>query len=336
LWKANVPHWVWLGSPAWIGAVLLALDGRAPEWGKLILFVATVLTIQAVAEFANTYTDREEDRVYGPTNTLVTGELDAGTARRVLITQNLTAAGLLTALLVLTQNYALVAVMLLGWFFGMAYSIPPLRLKETIHAPFSHAIAFALLPIAGWLIVQPSLTASNGFILAFAGILFLHSYGLGITLKFRKTLLALDSGLVQLAPQRGLRSLNTVGFNLRFGTAMTLEEITSLGAFILVPVFWSLGVMDASVSIALLALPMPLTALAMILRRVDPIGYSSKYKVLMTLSWGLIVVILLGAGTATYMHWGFAAIVCVAVLAGFPLIVKVVHPWGSKSLSASY
>jgi hypothetical protein len=289
-----------------------------------------------VAEFANSYTDREEDRLYGPTNTLVTGELNAGTARRVLLAQNLAAAGLLTALLVLTQNYALVAVMMLGWFFGMAYSIPPLRLKETIHAPFSHAIAFALLPIAGWLIVQPSLTASNGFVLAFAGILFLHSYGLGITLKFRKTLLALDSGLIQLAPQGGLRGLNTVGFKLRFSAAMTLEEITSLGAFILVPVFWSLGIMDASISIALLALPMPLTALAMILRRVDTVRYSSKYKVLMTLSWGLIVVILLGAGAATYMHWALAALVCVAVLAGFPLIVRLVHPWGSKSLSASY
>jgi hypothetical protein len=337
LWKASVPHWVWLGSAAWVGAVLLGLDGKAPEWLPLILFVFTVLTIQSVAEFANSYTDREEDQLYGPTNTLVTGELNASAAKRALITQNIVAALLLVSLLAITLNYALFIVILLGWFFGLAYSIPPLRLKETIHAPFSHAIAFALLPVAGWLIIQPSITASNGVILAFAAVLFLHSYGLGITLKFRKTLLAIDSGLIQFAPQRGsLHNLNTVGFNMRFGIAMGLEEITSLGAFILIPVFWSLNIMNANLSIALLALPMPLTLLALILRRLEPVGNSSKYKVLMTLSWGLIVVILLGTGLTTFMHWIPAALICIAALTGFPLLVKIVHPWGCKSLNASY
>jgi len=337
LWKASVPHWIWLGCPAWIGAVLLALDGGAPDWGPLALFIVTVLTIQALAEFANSYSDRAEDRLYGPTNTLVTGELDAGTAKKALMVQTVAAACLLIALLVLTRNYALTLVMLVGWFFAVAYSIPPFRLKETIHAPLSHAIAFALLPIAGWLAIEPSLTASNGFILGFTVVLFLHSYGLGITLKFRKTLVALDSGLIQPAPHgRGLRDLNMVGFNLKFGAAMRLEEITSLGAFILVPVFWSLGTMDSAVSIALLALPMPLTFLAMVLRRLDPIKNNSKYKVLMTLSWALIVIVLLGAGLAAFVDWGLAAALCIAVLAGFPLLVRIVHPWGSKALSASY
>ena len=337
LWKANVPHWVWLGSPAWVGAVLLALDGKSPEWGTLVVFILTVLTIQASAEFANSYTDREEDELYGPTNTLVTGELDTAIARRVLLVQNIIAVCLLIALSILTLNYALIIVVLLGWFFAVAYSIPPFRLKETIHAPFSHAIAFALLPVAGWLVIQPSLTASNGFILAFAAILFLHSYALGITLKFRKTLLALNSGIIQITPQgERLSNINTVGFNLKFSTAMSLEEITGVGAFVLVPVFWSLGIIDSAVSIALLSLPMPLTVLAMILRRINPINNSSSYKVLMTLSWGLIVVILLGAGMATFVHWGFAALACIIALAGFPLLVRIVHPWGSKSLNSSY
>lgn len=336
LWKANVPHWVWLGCPAWVGAVLLGLNGGAPEWVPLALFIVTVLIIQATAEFANSYTDREEDRLYGPTNTLVTGELSADTARRVIIAQNVIAAALLIALLVITRNYALTLVMLLGWFFGLAYSVPPFRLKETVHAPFSHAVAFALLPVAGWLIAGSSLTASNGFILAFAGILLLHSYGLGITLKFRKTLLALDSGQLELARGSSIYDLNTVGFNLRFGTAMGLEEITSLGAFILIPIFWSLGIMDTALSVALLAVPMPLTALAMILRRLDPVGNSSKYKVLMTLAWGLIVVTLLGAGIASFVHWSYAVPICISVLAGFPLLVRIVHPWGCKSLDASY
>jgi 4-hydroxybenzoate polyprenyltransferase len=336
LWKANVPHWVWIGAPAWIGAVLLGLDGRTPDWGSLALFIVTVITIQSIAEFANSYTDREEDRLYGPTNTLVTGELDCKVARKVLIFQNILAAFLLIALLVITLNYILIAVMAVGWFFGLAYSVFPLRLKETPYAPFDHALAFALLPIAGWLIVEPSLMAKNGFILAFASFLFLHSYGLGITLKFRKTLLALDSGLVGTRQDSDLYNLTTIGFRLKFKTAMYLEAITALGAFLLVPIFWYLGVFDAALSIALLALPMPLTALAMILRTRDPVKNSSIYKVLMTLSWILIVVTLLGYGLASVVPWVFAALACVVTLAGFPLLVRIVHPWGAKSLNARY
>ena len=336
MWKANVPHWVWIGSPAWIGAVILGLDGKAPEWVGLALFIVTVLTIQSIAEFVNSYTDRDEDRIYGPTNTIVTRELDAGIAKKILVLQNIVAALLIAALAVVTLNYALISVMIIGWFFGLAYSVSPFRLKETVNGPLAHAIAFALLPVAGWLIVEPSLLAKNGFILAFASFLFLHSYGLGITLKFRKTLLALDSGLVSTKQDSDLYNLSTVGFRLKFKTAMYLEAIAALGSFILVPIFWYLGVFDAALSIALLALPLPLTALAMILRTKDLVKNSSIYKVSMTLSWILIVLTLFGYGLASLIPWGVAALVCVISLVGFPLLVRVVHPWGAKSLNARY
>jgi len=336
LWKANVPHWVWIGSPAWIGAVILGLDGKAPEWVGLALFIVTVLTIQSIAEFVNSYTDRDEDRIYGPTNTIVTRELDAGIAKKILVLQNIVAALLIASLAVVTLNYALISVMIIGWFFGLAYSVSPFRLKETVNGPLAHAIAFALLPVAGWLIVEPSLLAKNGFILAFASFLFLHSYGLGITLKFRKTLLALDSGLVSTKQDSDLYNLSTVGFRLKFKTAMYLEAIAALGSFILVPIFWYLGVFDAALSIALLALPLPLTALAMILRTKDLVKNSSIYKVSMTLSWILIVLTLFGYGLSSLIPWGVAALVCVISLVGFPLLVRVVHPWGAKSLNARY
>lgn len=336
LWKANVPHWVWIGSPAWIGAALLAIGSTSPNWVHFILFIPTVLTIQAIAEFANSYTDRYEDRLYGPTNTLVTGELDAGTAKKALVLQNILAALLLVALLAVSLNYALVVVMIAGWFFGLAYSMPPLRLKETIHGPFAHAIAFALLPIAGWLVVEPSLAARNGFIVAFAALLFLHSYALGITLKFRKTLLALDSGLVEVEQTGRFHNVRTVGFGLKADNAMALEAATALGAFVLVPVFWHLGAFDTVISISLLALPLPLTALATILRFVNPVKNSSKYKVLMTLAWILIVVELLGYGLVNFLPLGLVALTCIVVLAGFPILVRIVHPWGAKSLKGGY
>ena len=129
LWKANVPHWVWIGSPAWIGAILLGIDRRTSEWETLILFIVAMLTIQSSAEFANSYTDRDEDRIYGPTNTLVTGELDIGMAKKVLILQNIVSALLVIALLVITTNFALIVTMIVGWFFGLAYSVRPFRFK---------------------------------------------------------------------------------------------------------------------------------------------------------------------------------------------------------------
>ncbi len=336
LWKANVPHWVWIGSPLWIGAIALGLDGRSPEWGPLALFIVTILTIQCIAEFSNSYSDREEDELYGPTNTLVTGELKAAIAKKVLVSQNIVAALLLLALLVITQKYILVGAIAIGWFFSTAYSVPPFRLKETILGPFSHAIAFALLPVAGWLIVEPSLTAQNGFMLAFAALLFLHSFALGIMLKFRKTFLALDSGQIDVKPGGNLYNIKTVGFNLKYRTAIRLEEITAIGTFVLVPIFWHLGIFDAALSIGLLAGPLPLTILAISLRIKHPLKNSSKYKALMTLAWILIVVLLLGVGLSQLLHWGFAVAACLIFLIGFPLLVRIVHPWGAKSLNGRY
>ena len=334
LWKANVPHWIWITSPAWIGAMLLGLDGRSPEWIPLGLFIAAVLSIQTVTEFANSYTDRYEDQLYGPTNTLVTGELDAATAKKYLLLENFIAGSLLIALLVITLNYFLILVMLLGWFLGLAYSLPPFRFKETVHCPLTHGLALALLPVAGWMIAGAPLTERNGFIIAFAGFFFLASFALGITLKYRKTLLALDAGLIEIKQGSGLGNLNTIGLGLKFRNAMALEDITSLGAFALVPVFWHLAIFDTALSIALLAVPLPLVVLAMLQRLRNPLKNSPQYKVLTTLSWIMIVVVFLGYALAGSVHLGFSLLVCTALMAGFPLLVKVVHPWGCKSLSS--
>jgi len=133
-----------------------------------------------------------------------------------------------------------------------------------------------------------------------------------------------------------LYNLSTVGFQLKAKSAMALEAITALGAFILVPVFWHLGIFDAAISIALLTLPLPLTALAMILRFMDPVNNSSKYKMLMTLAWILIAVILFGVGLASLLPWGLVVLTCIVILAGFPLLVRIVHPWGCKSLKGRY
>ena len=336
LWKANVPHWVWIASPLWIGAIALGLDGRTPEWGPIALFTATIIIIQCTAELANSYSDRDEDHLYGPTNTMVTGELDTYLAKKILVFQNIIAIILLIALLSVTRNYLLCLVIVTGWFFSMAYSVSPLRLKETMWGPFSHAISFALLPVAGWLIVQPSITTHNGFIIGFSIILFLYSFALGITLKFRKTLLALNSGIISMEEGGNLFKLRTIGFKMRYREAMSLEAFTAILPFVLVLIFWYQDIFDATLSIGLLAGPLPLTIIAVFIRARHPVKNGAKHKTLMTLAWIFISVLLLGIGLSNHLPLGFAISACILFLAGFPLLVRIVHPWGSKSIQGQY
>ena len=132
IWKANFPPWVVsMLFPLWIGCIILGLDGGTPEWGPIILFLIVLIVIMAVAEFANNYGDRDEDSLYYPTNPLVTGQLDAGTARTALILENIIVGLLLLALVLVTQNYWLLITMIAGWLIGLAYVLPPFRFNAS-------------------------------------------------------------------------------------------------------------------------------------------------------------------------------------------------------------
>lgn len=336
LWKANVPPWVWICFPLWIGPIIIGLDGRTPEWVPIALFLATVTVIMSIAEFSNTYADRDEDWLYGPTNPLVTGELDVRTTRNVFILQNILAGLLLVALLAVIPNYALAITMIVGWFAGIAYSLPPFRLKETVAAPFLFALGLALLPIVAWLSVEPSLTAQNGFILAFAALLFLHSFGFEITLKFRKTYHAVNHGLIQVEPGGSIYNVNTVGLRLNVRTAMVVEAITTLAAFALVPVFWYLGIFDMALSIALLALPLPLTVLVIGLRMKDPVNNSPKCMLFMGMAWVFIVLALFAVALTSLIHWGFVILACFVFVAGFIAMLRAIHPFGAKAVATPW
>jgi len=318
-------------APLWFAPTILALDGGIHEWGRVALFLVAVTIGMGVAELAGTYSDRDEDRLYGPTNPLVTGELDAGTARKALIVQNIVAGSLGFALLLLTLNASLVIAMIVGWFVALSYSLPPFRFKETVAAPFFHGLGVALLPIFAWLIVEPSLTAKNGFIIAFAAFLFLSSFGFAITTKFRKTLLAFSSGLIQVEPGASVFDLSTVGLKLKVKTAIALEGIATLGAFVLVPIFWHLGIFDMALSVALLALALPFSVLAIVMRIKDPVKHGETSVWLLGLAWVFVILSLLAVAVASAIHWGFAILSCTLFLLVFSLFVRIVHPWGCKA-----
>lgn len=332
LWKANVPPFVWLWSPLWIGAIILGLDGAAPEWGSLGLFLVTMIVAIAIAQYANTYADREEDWLYIPTNPLVTGELAAKTARNVFILQNILAGLLLLALLLITGNYSLIIAMIAGWFVGLVYSLPPLRLKETVLGPITHALGMALLPIVGWLLVA----SLNRFIIAFALFLFIHGLGFEITNKFRKTSHALSQGYIQYNQQDNLYNISTVGLKLKVKTAMIIEAITTLGAFLLVPIFWHMGIFDAPLSIGLLTLPFVFTVLVIVLRLKAPIANGSKCMLFMTMAWIFIALILLGVALSSLFHWGFTILICAAFIIVLLFLVRTIYPFGRRAFTAPW
>lgn len=332
LWKANMPPLAWGCSPLWIGAIIFSLDGSVPEWKAIGLFAVSVLLIQAISEFANSYTDRDEDKVYFPSNPFVTGELDAKTAKKAFVIENVIAATLLIALLTVTLNYTLIITMIVGWFAGVAYSLPPFKAKGTIAGPFFIALGCALLPISGWLLVAPL----NDFIIAFAVFFFIHSLGYGITHKSRKTFHALSQGLIQPEQSANTYNLKTVDLGLKIRTALALEAVTTLGAFILIPIFWHLEIFDKTLSIGLLTLPLVFTALSIAIRIKDPIKNGQKGVAFMTMGWALIILIFFAVALTSLIHWSFVILACVAFLAGFALLLRTVYPFGREAVTAPW
>jgi 4-hydroxybenzoate polyprenyltransferase len=332
LWKANMPPLVWGCSPLWIGAIILALDGDTPEWDSIGLFAATVAIVGALWEFTNSYVDREEDIIYFRSNPFVTGELDATAARKAIIIESLLAAALLVALLLVTSNYALFAALAVCWFVGVAYSLPPFRAKKSIVAPFSLALGCTLLPVSGWLVVAPL----NDFIIAFASFFFIHSFGYGITHKFRKTFHALSQGVTEPEQGSNTYSTKTIDIGLRLKTALLLEAATTIGAFALIPIFWYLDIFDAPLSIELLTLPLVCTVLSIAIRIKDPVGNAQKGVILMTMAWALIMLLLLATALASLIYWGYVVLVCIGFLIVFSFLLRTVHPFTYKAISAPW
>lgn len=327
-----MPPLVWGWSPILIGAVILALDGDTPEWDSIGLFAATVALIGALWEFTNSYVDREEDIIYFHSNPFVTGELDATTAKKALIIEGIATAALLVALLVVTSNYALFATLVVCWFVGVAYSLPPFRAKKSIVAPFSLALGCTLLPISGWLIVAPL----NNFIIAFAAFFFVYSLGYGITHKFRKTFHALDHGIIHPEQSSNTYNTKTIDIGLRLKTALTLEAMTTLGAFVLVPIFWYLDVFDAPLSIGLLTLPLVCTVLSIAIRVKDPVRNAQMGVMLMTMAWALIILMLFATALASLIHWGYVVLACIAFLIVFAFLLRTVHPFTYRAIAAPW
>jgi 4-hydroxybenzoate polyprenyltransferase len=309
--------------------MIFALDGEAPEWASIILFLVLVTILVGIAQFANTYADRDEDQIFVPSSPLLTGELDVGTAKKAFIWQNIVGGLLLIALLVITLNYWLIIALVVGWAVALTYSLPPFRFKERVVGPFFFAVGQGLKPIVAWLVVEPSLTEKNGFIIAFAVFVFVVGFASQISMtKLRKTFDALRSGVIQIEEGSSVYNIRTSGLKLKVKTAVALEAIVGLGAFILIPIFWYLGIFDMPLSVALLTLPLAFMILTVVFRAKDPVGNTRKCERFAGMAWAFISLVFFAVALASVIHWAFAILLSIVFLIGFRLLLRYVHPFG--------
>jgi len=286
----------------------------------------TAIMVQATSEFANTYIDRHEDQIYVPSNPLVTGELTEGTAKKALITENIVEGLLLVALLLVTQKYYLIITMAVIWFVGLAYSLPPFKLKETIAGPFAFALPTALIPIAAYLLIG----SLDIFIIAFAILLFVGTFGANIsTGQLRKTAEALTHGLIKIEESVSICNIKTIGLGVKFKTAMALEAIASLTALILVGIFWHLDVFPMVLSIALLASSSPFALLTVLFRIKNRVGNAQKCVEFAGVAALFVMLSFLSVALTTVLHWhwGFVILACIGFLIVFALLFKQVRPY---------
>ncbi|MBE0481853.1 MAG: UbiA family prenyltransferase [Dehalococcoidia bacterium] len=327
IWKANHPQWIWACLPFWAGSLLFASGGVSPDRGILALFIAAVVTLQATAEFANTYVDRYEDRVHFPANPLVPGELGPAAARKALLLECSAAGLLLLALLLVSLNYYLVLAMLAAWAIGMAYSLPPLRLKKTAAGPLSFALSTAAIPIAASLVFgMPGM-----FMIAFALFLLIGTMGANLsTGQIRKTLESLVRS--KKAPDRDVNiyELSTHKLGISIRTAVALEILAGLAALILVAGFWYAGVFDRALTIALFSSTLPFLAMTAVCRLRNPLKNFQRCVEFAGISALLIMLSYFSLSLTGVLqwHWYLAALASAAFLAGFFLLLKHVHPYG--------
>lgn len=328
IWKLGEPQWVWTGFPVWIGSIFAGL-GRAPtlsEWGPIALFLATMAAIvTTVVQFANNYADRYEDRIYCTANPLVTGEVDTGTAKKAFIFQTIVLGLLLIALYIVTHNYQLMIALLFGCAVALVYNLPPFRFKEKFFNPFLFGLFMSLNTIFAWLAVS----TLNVFIIAYAGSFFLHELAFGTTNQLRKTSEAVRSGVIKVE-EGSIYNTRTV-IKLKLKTAVALEAIAGLGAFILIPIYWHLGIFDMPLSVALLTLPLIFMILAVVFRIKDPIGNYRKCEQFMGMSVLFMVFSFLGVALAGSLHWAYIILAFIFFTAVFGLLQRAVRPFGASA-----
>jgi len=217
--------------------------------------------------------------------------------------------------------------MAVAWLTGLAYSLPPFKFKETIAGPFSFALTTALIPIAACLLVGPL----SDFMTAVAAFIFVGTFGANIsTGQLRKTVEALNHSQIKVEEGSSVYNLKTIGLRVKVKTAIALEAIAGLAAFILVAIFWRLGIFSTTLSIAFLSLPLIFTALTVAFRIKNPAGNAQRCVELagMAALFATLSFFSVALTSVLHWHWGYAILACIIFLIGFGLLFRQISPYG--------
>lgn len=134
LWRFSRPHTI-IGSTLSIIVLFLLQGGNVfTHWYILVVTLVSALACNLCITGLNQVIDVELDKINKPELPIASGELDANSAKKIVLASGiiaLVAAALLHWLLLL-----LIAVIL---FLGIAYSLPPIQFKKH-HLPAALAI----------------------------------------------------------------------------------------------------------------------------------------------------------------------------------------------------
>ena len=90
VFEANWLHAVIFLVLLWLGLIFWALGTTAVDgWGTIAYALSVGIFLACVANFADTYSDRFEDRIHKPSNPMVSGDFSIETGRKIFIAENI-------------------------------------------------------------------------------------------------------------------------------------------------------------------------------------------------------------------------------------------------------
>ena len=134
LWKFSRPHTI-IGSTLSI-IVLFLLQGGSVfnHWYILVVTLVSGLACNLCITGLNQVIDVELDKINKPELPIASGELDANSAKKIVL-----ASGIIALVAAALLHWLLLLLIVVILFLGIAYSLPPIQFKKH-HLPAALSI----------------------------------------------------------------------------------------------------------------------------------------------------------------------------------------------------
>jgi homogentisate phytyltransferase/homogentisate geranylgeranyltransferase len=220
LWRFGRPHTLIGTTLSVLGIYVLVADDVAQVGDKPADLLATLVAAWSVNIFItgiNQLTDVEIDRINKPFLPIAAGELSQRAGRRIVA-----AAAALPIAMAITEGWVEIAAVLAGLLVGVAYSLPPLRLKRWP--------ALAALSISGVRALVVNLGVGLHFSESLAGVLQVPA-GVWVLTAFVAPFSCAIALLKDVPDIEGDRRYRIATYSVRLGGAVVLRAgLALLGA----------------------------------------------------------------------------------------------------------